>query len=100
MASQAERVPRSSATPLLALVVATAVLYLAREILIPLALAVLFAFVLAPLVRRLESWGFGRVPSVLIAVLLGMAVVVGLGWIAATQTVSLAGKLPEYRENI
>lgn len=100
MATHAERVPRSSATPLLALVVATAVLYLAREVIIPLALAVLFAFVLAPLVRRLESWRFGRVPSVLVAVLLGMAVVSGLGWIAVTQAVSLAGKLPEYRENI
>lgn len=100
MAFQAERAPRSSATPLLALVVATAVLYLAREILIPLALAVLFAFVLAPLVRRLEAWRLGHVPSVLLAVLLGMAVVVGLGWIAVTQAVSLAGKLPEYRENI
>lgn len=100
MATQAERAPRSSATPLLALVVATAALYLAREVIIPLALAILFAFVLAPLVRRFESWRFGRVPSVLVAVALGMAIVVGLGWISVTQAVSLAGKLPEYRENI
>jgi predicted PurR-regulated permease PerM len=100
MATHAERSPRSSATPLLALVVATAVLYLAREILIPLALAVLFAFVLAPLVRRLEAWRFGRVPAVLVSVLLGMALVAGLGWLAVNQAASLAGKLPEYRENI
>jgi predicted PurR-regulated permease PerM len=100
MATHAERAPRSSATPLLALVVATAVLYLAREVIIPLALAVLFAFVLAPLVRRLEGWRFGRVPSVLVAVLLGMAVVGAVGWVAVTQAVSLAAKLPEYRENI
>lgn len=100
MASHAERAPRATATPLLALVVVTAVLYLAREVIIPLALSVLFAFVLAPLVRRLEKWRFGRIPSVIAAVLAGIAIVVGLGWLAANQAVSLIGKLPEYRENI
>ena len=46
---------------MLALVIVVAVLYLAREVLIPLALAILFSFVLAPVVRRLERWHLGRV---------------------------------------
>lgn len=100
MASQAERAGRSSATPLFVLVVVTAALYFAREILIPLALGVLFAFLLAPLVRRFESLRLGRVPSVALAVAMGMAIVVALGYVAASQAISLAGKLPEYRENI
>ncbi|HYD55823.1 MAG TPA: AI-2E family transporter, partial [Burkholderiales bacterium] len=100
MASHAERAGRSTATPLLVLVVATAALYLAREVIIPLALGVLFAFLLLPLVRRFESLRFGRIPSVVLAVALGMSIVVGLGYVAASQAVSLAGKLPEYRENI
>lgn len=100
MASPAEPAARFSGTPLLALVAATAVLYLAREIIIPLALAVLLAFLLGPLVRRFETWRLGRVPSVLLAVTLGLAIIVGLGWIAVNQALSLAGKLPEYRQNI
>jgi predicted PurR-regulated permease PerM/methylmalonyl-CoA mutase cobalamin-binding subunit len=100
MATQAERAPRSGATPLFALVVATAVLYLAREVLIPLALAVLLAFMLAPLVRRFESWKLGRVPSVLLAVLVGITIIAGLGATAGYQAVGLTAKLPEYRKNI
>lgn len=100
MSTPAAPAGRLSGTPLVALAVATAVLYLAREIIIPLALAVLLAFLLAPLVKRFELWRLGRVPSVLLAVALGLAIIVGLGWIAASQALSLAGKLPEYRENI
>jgi predicted PurR-regulated permease PerM len=100
MAAHAEPVWRSSATPLLAVVVATTVLYLAREVIIPFALAVLLAFLLAPLVRRFESLGLGRVPAVLLSVALGMAVVTAVGWVAADQAVSLAGKLPEYKDNV
>jgi predicted PurR-regulated permease PerM len=100
MATRAEPAWRSSATPLLAVVVATTVLYLAREVVIPFALAVLLAFLLAPLVRRFESLRLWRVPSVLLSVALGMAVVSGVGWVAADQAVSLAGKLPEYKDNI
>ena len=33
-----------------------AALYFARDVLVPIALAVLLSFVLAPLVRRLQSW--------------------------------------------
>src|SRR6202035_5132188 len=38
-----------------------AALYFGREVLVPIALALLLSFVLAPLVRRLQSWRFPRV---------------------------------------
>jgi predicted PurR-regulated permease PerM len=82
------------------LLVAAAILYLARDVLIPLALAILLSFLLAPLVRRLEHWKLGRLASTLIAVVLGFAIIGGIGLVAARQALSLAGKLPEYRENI
>jgi len=77
----------------------TAVLYLAKEVLIPLALAILFSFLLAPAVRRLERW-LWRIPATLIVVLLVFALIGAVAGIAAKQAVSLAAKLPEYRENI
>lgn len=82
------------------LVVAAAVLYLARDVLIPLALAILLSFLLAPLARRLEHWRLGRLPSTLIAVAIAVSLIAGIGYVAARQALSLAAKLPEYRENI
>jgi predicted PurR-regulated permease PerM len=41
-----------------------AALYFGREVLVPIALAQLLSFVLAPLVRRLQSWRFPRIVAV------------------------------------
>ena len=88
------------ASSLVALVVAAAVLYLAREVLIPFALAILLAFLLAPAVRRLERWKLGRVLSTVIVVALGFSLIAAVGWVAGNQALSLAENLPEYRANI
>jgi predicted PurR-regulated permease PerM len=90
----------SKPSALAGLLVAAAILYLAREVLIPLALAILAAFLLAPLVRQLEHLRLGRIASTFIAVVLGFSIIGGVGWVAARQALSLAEKLPEYRENI
>ena len=95
--SSGTRPKRSS---IIALLVAAAVLYLAQEVLIPLAVALLLAFLLAPAVRRLEHWKFGRIPSTLIVALSGFAVIFGIAGVAATQAIQLGGQLPEYRHNI
>jgi predicted PurR-regulated permease PerM len=77
-----------------------AVLYLAREVLIPFALAILLSFLLAPAVRRLERWKLGRVLSTLVVVVLGFSVIGAVAWAAGHQAVSLAAELPTYRANI
>jgi predicted PurR-regulated permease PerM len=75
------------------------VLYWAQAVLVPVALAILLAFVLAPLVNGLQRW-LGRVPAVLAVVTL-VFVVLGLaGWGLALQTGGLAADLPRYRVNI
>jgi predicted PurR-regulated permease PerM len=81
-------------------VVVVAVLYLAREVLIPLALAILFSFVLAPGVRRLERLHLGRVVSTFVMVIAGVSILGAIGWVATNQAVSLTAKLPEYKNNI
>ena len=90
----------SKTSSLAGLLVAAAVLYLARDVLIPFALAILLSFLLAPVVRRLEHWRLGRIPSTFIAVAIGFGLIGGIGAVAARQALSLAAKLPEYRENI
>ena len=79
------------------MVVVVGALYLGSDILIPLALAILLSFMLAPIVIRLRRLGLGRIPSVLAVVLLLFVALLGLGSIVASQVVHLAENLPTLR---
>lgn len=72
-------------------------LYLGREFLIPITLAVLLAFVLAPLVRVLRRTRLPQAPSVLATVALSLLAVVGGGALIGSQIASLAQDLPTYQ---
>ena len=80
--------------------VVIAALHLGREVLVPIALAILLSFLLAPIVSRLERWGMGRVPAVLSAVAAVMAVLATLGWVVVGQVSELAERLPEYNQTL
>lgn len=75
------------------------VLYFARQLLIPLALAALLTFLLAPLVTKLHRW-LGRIGAVLFVVALMFCATGLVGWILTRQAVDLAAQLPDYKENI
>lgn len=81
-------------------VLVVAVLYFARQLLIPIALATLLAFILAPLVIRLERRGLGRVPSVLIIVFAVMSILGTTGWFMAGQVSDFAERLPGYKTRL
>lgn len=76
-----------------------AMLYFGRELLVPLALAALLTFMLAPLVTWLQRW-LGRVGAVLLVVAMMFAATGAVGWVLTRQAVDLANKLPGYKENI
>jgi predicted PurR-regulated permease PerM len=77
-----------------------AIVYWAQAILIPIALATLLTFLLAPMVSRLERWRLNRGWSVTVVVLLTFALLGGTVWLAALQVRNLADELPQYRANI
>ncbi|MGB8800536.1 MAG: AI-2E family transporter [Candidatus Acidiferrales bacterium] len=81
-------------------VVAIATLYFARIVLIPFALALLFTFILTPVVKLLERIHFGRIPSALLVVLLAVGACGGVGWTVAKQFSEVVNQLPDYRANI
>jgi predicted PurR-regulated permease PerM len=83
-----------------AVLLVIAALYWARDVVIPVALAALLSFLLAPVVIRLQRWGLGRIPAVLAVVLLAFTMIGALGWIVAGQLSNLASQLPAYGENI
>jgi predicted PurR-regulated permease PerM len=77
-----------------------AALYFAQAVLVPLAVAILLAFLLAPVVGWLEQCRLGRIAAVLIAVATALGVLGAVGWVVEQQFVQVAEKLPDYRENI
>jgi predicted PurR-regulated permease PerM len=91
---------RSRNSTLLSVVLVVAVLYFARDIFIPIALAILFSFLLAPLVMRLQRWGWWRAPSVILVVTLSFVVMAVIGALMTSQLTDLGRKLPEYQHNI
>jgi predicted PurR-regulated permease PerM len=86
--------------PILFLVVAIAVLYFAREILIPLTLALLISFLLTPLVRGFEAWRLPRAAASVITVALAFSVVAGVGWVVANQLLGTFADFSFYAANI
>ena len=85
---------------MLTVVAVVAVLHLAQDFLLPIALAVLISFLLAPVIRLLERWRLGRAPSVVIASLLAFSAIAGLAYVMAGQLIDLANALPTYKSNL
>lgn len=100
MANSSSSKPRDPLVLLFGLVLVAACLYWARQVLIPLALAVLLAFILTPVVAALQRRGLGRLPSVLIVVILALLLVSGIGYIISRQLNSLVADLPKYKGEI
>ena len=71
-----------------------------REILEPLVIASLLAFILSPLIRRLRQWGIWRIPSVVLSVLFALAVIGALSAVIGLQVTQLAQELPTYETNL
>jgi predicted PurR-regulated permease PerM len=96
----ASHIPPTSLGTLAVGVVTVAALYFGREVVVPMALAILLGFALAPLVLLLRRWHLGRVPSVIAVVVLAFLMIVGIGAFVGNQLAHLAGELPGYQTNI
>jgi predicted PurR-regulated permease PerM len=77
-----------------------AMLYFAREVFIPITLAVLLSFLLAPAVRWLRRLRLGRIPAIGLTVLLAFIAIAGFATVIVGEVTSLAQQLPEYRSNL
>ncbi len=72
-------------------------LYFGREVLVPMSIAVLLSFVLAPAADALSRLRIGRVASVLITVALAFAILGVLGAVIGRQAAQLSEDLPAYQ---
>ena len=85
---------------LMAAFLIVAALYFAREVLIPLCLAGLITFLLAPFATWLERWRLPRAIAGILVIALMALTICSVGWIVLGQIYTLALELPQYQGNI
>ena len=85
---------------LLTAVVVVAVLKVAEEVFIPLALAILLTFMLAPLVERFQRLRLNRGVAMILSLAIGLSLIGGLGDLVLNQVSDLARSLPSYQRQL
>jgi predicted PurR-regulated permease PerM len=93
-------VPPASLMSLLFVVVIVGCVYVGREVLVPMALAVLLSFALAPPVEFLQRCHVPRSVAVTAVVLFAFAGVFSLGGLMISQVNQLASELPRYQSTL
>ncbi len=81
-------------------VVLITVLYLAKTVILPLALAMLLTFVLAPVVTSLERIRIPRIVAIPVVMLAAGVVLGSVSWTVLMQLVEVTDALPSYTTNI
>ena len=72
----------------------------AKDFLLPVVLAALISFLIAPLVSRLERWGFHFIVAVFAVVAVAFALLGAVCTTVSIETLDLVNSLPKYRDNI
>jgi predicted PurR-regulated permease PerM/methanogenic corrinoid protein MtbC1 len=90
---------RTSTTPIVAIIVATGVLYFASEILLPIAMASMMAVIFSPVASRLERY-IGRVAAAGLVVMTVIAAAVAIGYFIAIELTATVDEISEYSHNI
>ena len=85
---------------MMTVVLAVTALYLAKVVFLPLAFAILFAFLIAPLVSSLQRIRLPRILAVVLVIAGSAAILGSIGWLAGSQVIQMAGDLPKYQTNI
>ena len=87
------------ARTILAVIVATVVLYFGKDILLPLAMASILAVAFSPIASRLEPF-VGRFVSAALVVLLAISAVGAIGYFLTVELTSVAVEVAGYSDNI
>jgi predicted PurR-regulated permease PerM len=85
---------------LVAGVLLVVIFYFGKAVLMPLGLAVLFAFLLNPIVNALHRLRLPRAIAVVLLTLGVFSLLGAIGWVIGQQFSSLANSLPNYKDNI
>jgi predicted PurR-regulated permease PerM len=84
----------------LAIIVIVAVLRYAQDVFVPIALAVLLTFLLAPIVERLQKWHVNRSVAVILSVAVAVLIAGSVLYVVFDQFTDLVRDLPRYRRQL
>ncbi|MGH8237884.1 MAG: AI-2E family transporter [Steroidobacteraceae bacterium] len=85
---------------LLTLVLVVAVLWAAKTVLLPLALGIILAFALTPVVKLFDRYRLPRVAGVALTMLLALGIVGGIGYVVVDQFAELSTQLTRYTSSM
>jgi len=91
---------RDRALGIIATATVLALLYFARDVLVPITLAIILSLLIAPLVRILRRIGLGQTLSVLAAVLVLACLFAAVAGVIGSQFAHMASSLPRYERTI
>ena len=91
---------RERALGIIATATVLAMLYFAREVLVPITLAFILSLLIAPLVRMLRRTGLGQTLSVLAAVLVLAFSFAAVAGVIGSQLVHMSASLPHYERTV
>jgi predicted PurR-regulated permease PerM len=91
---------RDRALGIIATATLLALLYFARDVLVPITLAIILSLLIAPLVRALRRLGLGQTLSVLAAVLMLALSFGAFGAMIGSQLIHMADSLPTYERTL
>jgi len=91
---------RDRSIAIIAAAVVLALLYVGRDVLIPLVVAIMLSLLLTPLVRALRRAGLARPPSVFLAVLALTVTCLAGALVLGTQVLRTAQSIPQYQATV
>lgn len=93
-------IPRLTSSSIVTLTCVLALLHFGREVLEPVALALILSLIIAPLINGMRRIGMGRLTATFGALLIAGIGVAGIGTILTYQLVAVTTELPQYRSAI
>jgi predicted PurR-regulated permease PerM len=91
---------RLAIPPVVTIIGITAILYIGKEVLLPLAIALLLTFALAPIVASLRKAGIPKLIAVVLTVVITFLAIAAFAFLVATQVSNLAQNIPTYQANV
>lgn len=85
---------------LLTLVLVVGILYTGKQVLLPMALGIVLAFVLTPLVRQFDRMHLPRFLGVTLTMVLALSAVGGMGYVVYDQFAQLSGEISQYTSSM
>ncbi|MFZ6722881.1 AI-2E family transporter [Undibacterium sp. Ji49W] len=93
-------IPRLTSSSIVTVTCVLALLHFGREVLEPVALALILSLIIAPLINGMRRIGMGRLTATFGALLIAGIGVAGIGTILTYQLVAVTTELPQYRSAI